>query len=113
MDIDEPTDTNDAADEDLKIVFHAPRGKNMDRPTKCKNHLFMHCANKRSEGYRGRTMNFVFRPTLDWYDEQVQEGRGFEHIRVMPWPAFFSKHSIEVPERPDMGSERRAKEANN
>ncbi|ENH74149.1 hypothetical protein FOC1_g10007315 [Fusarium oxysporum f. sp. cubense race 1] len=113
MDIDEPTDTNDAADEDLKIVFHAPRGKNMDRPTKCKNRLFMHCANKRSEGYRGRTMNFVFRPTLDWYDEQVQEGRGFEHIRVMPWPAFFSKHSIEVPERPDMGSERRAKEANN
>ncbi|KAG7429401.1 hypothetical protein Forpi1262_v009639 [Fusarium oxysporum f. sp. raphani] len=113
MDIDEPTDTNNAADEDLKIVFHAPRGKNMDRPTKCKNRLFMHYANKRSEGYRGRTMNFVFRPTLDWYDEQVQEGRGFEHIRVMPWPAFFSKHSIEVPERPDMGSERRAKEANN
>ncbi|KAL9563254.1 hypothetical protein ACKAV7_012621 [Fusarium commune] len=113
MDIDEPTDTNNAADKDLKIVFHAPRGKNLDRPTKCKNRLFMHCANKRSEGYRGRTTNFVFRPTLDWYDEQVQEGRGFEHIRVMPWPAFFSKHSIEVPERPDMGSERRAKEANN
>ncbi|KAF5667995.1 hypothetical protein FCIRC_9745 [Fusarium circinatum] len=111
MDVDEPAGTDDAADEDLKIVFHAPRGKNMDRPTKCKNRLFMHCANKRSEGHRGRTMNFVFRPTLDWYDEQVQEGRGFEHIRVMPWPAFFSKHHIEVPERPDVGSEKRGKEA--
>ncbi|KAF5628310.1 uncharacterized protein FTJAE_8847 [Fusarium tjaetaba] len=111
MDVDEPTGTDDAADEDPKIVFHAPRGKNMDRPTKCKNRLFMHCENKRSEGYRGRTMDFVFRPTLDWYDEQVQEGRGFEHIRVMPWPAFFSKHLIEVPERPDVGSEKRGQEA--
>ncbi|KAI1045216.1 hypothetical protein LB505_004989 [Fusarium chuoi] len=115
MDVDEPTgadDTaDDAADEDLKIVFHAPRGKNMDRPTKCKNRLFMHCANKRSDGYRGRTMNFVFRPTLEWYDEQVKEGRGFEHIRVMQWPAFFSKHLIEVPERPDVGSKKRGKEA--
>ncbi|KAF5638446.1 hypothetical protein F52700_4382 [Fusarium sp. NRRL 52700] len=111
MDVDEPTGTDDAADEDLKIVFHAPRGKNMDRPTKCKNRLFTHCANKRSEGYRGTTMNFTFRLTLDWYDEQVQEGRGFEHIRVMPWPAFFSKHLIEVPERPDVGSEKRGKEA--
>ncbi|KAF5964137.1 hypothetical protein FCOIX_13558 [Fusarium coicis] len=111
MDVDEPTGTDDAADEDLKIVFHAPRGKNMDRPTKCKNRLFMHCENKRSEGYRGRTMDYVFRPTLDWYDEQVQEGRGFEHIRVMPWPAFFSKHLIEVPERPDVGSEKRGQEA--
>ncbi|CCT73419.1 uncharacterized protein FFUJ_09791 [Fusarium fujikuroi IMI 58289] len=111
MDVDEPTGTVDAADEDLKIVFHAPRGKNMDRPTRCKNRLFMHCANKRSEGYRGRTMNFVFRPTLEWYDEQVQEGRGFEHIRVMQWPAFFSKHLIEVPERPDVGSRKRGKEA--
>ncbi|KAG4276945.1 hypothetical protein FPRO04_07691 [Fusarium proliferatum] len=111
MDVDEPTGTVDAADEDLKIVFHAPRGKNMDQPTRCKNRLFMHCANKRSEGYRGRTMNFVFRPTLEWYDEQVQEGRGFEHIRVMQWPAFFSKHLIEVPERPDVGSKKRGKEA--
>ncbi|CVK96518.1 uncharacterized protein FPRN_12471 [Fusarium proliferatum] len=111
MDVDEPTGTVDAADEDLKIVFHAPRGKNMDQPTRCKNRLFMHCANKRSEGYRGRTMNFVFRPTLEWYDEQVQEGRGFEHIRVMEWPAFFSKHLIEVPERPDVGSKKRGKEA--
>ncbi|CVK98495.1 uncharacterized protein FMAN_12467 [Fusarium mangiferae] len=111
MDVDEPTGTVDAADEDLKIVFHAPRGKNMDRPTRCKNRLFMHCANKRSEGYRGRTMNFVFRPTLEWYDEQVKEGRGFEHIRVMQWPAFFSKHLIEVPERPDVGSKKRGKEA--
>ncbi|KAH7259752.1 uncharacterized protein BKA55DRAFT_688041 [Fusarium redolens] len=110
MDIDEPTDTHDVADEDLKIVFHAPRGKNMDRPTKCKNRLFMHCANKRSEGYHGRMMDFVFRPTLDWYDEQVEEGRGFEHIRIMPWPAFFSKHSIEDPQRSDMGSEKKAKE---
>ncbi|KAI1056009.1 hypothetical protein LB506_009405 [Fusarium annulatum] len=111
MDVDEPTGTVDAADEDLKIVFHAPRGKNMDQPTRCKNRLFMHCANKRSEGYRGRTMNFVFRPTLEWYDEQVQEGRGFEHIRVMQWPDFFSKHLIEVPERPDVGSKKRGKEA--
>nr|RBQ84413.1 hypothetical protein FVER53263_11335 [Fusarium verticillioides] len=111
MNVDGPTGTDDAADEDLKIVFHAPRGKNMDRPTKCKNRLFMHCENKRSEGYRGRTMDFVFRPTLDWYDEQVQEGRGFEHIRVMPWPVFFSKHLIEVPERPDVGSEKRGQEA--
>ncbi|KAF5709024.1 hypothetical protein FGLOB1_6124 [Fusarium globosum] len=111
MDVDEPTGTVDAADEDLKIVFHAPRGKNMDRPTRCKNRLFMHCANKRSEGYRGRTMNFVFRPTLEWYNEQVQEGRGFEHIRVMQWPAFFSKHLIEVPERTDVGSKKRGKEA--
>ncbi|RBA20043.1 hypothetical protein FPRO05_09343 [Fusarium proliferatum] len=111
MDVDEPTGTVDAADEDLKIVFHAPRGKNMDQPTRCKNRLFMHCANKRSEGYRGRTINFVFRPTLEWYDEQVQEGRGFEHIRVMQWPAFFSKHLIEVPERPDVGSKKRGKEA--
>ncbi|KAF9761160.1 hypothetical protein IL306_003938 [Fusarium sp. DS 682] len=94
-DIDEHTDTNAMADEGLKIVFHAPRGKHMDRPTKCKNRLFMHCANKRSEGYNGRTMNFVFRPTMDWYDEQVEEGRGFEHIKIMPWPAFFTKYGLE------------------
>ncbi|KAF4335559.1 hypothetical protein FBEOM_10595 [Fusarium beomiforme] len=108
-DFDELTDTNAMPDEGLKTVFHAPRGKNTDRPTKCKNRLFTHCTIKRSEGYKEETLDFIFRPTPEWYDEQVQEGRGFEHIRVMPWPIFFTKYAIEDPQLVGTGPETQAR----
>lgn len=88
MDVDEqqqppPIQVDDS---DAKIVFHPPRGRT-GRPTKCLNHLY-----KATRGFLrdktrmpGHIMDFTFRPTLEWYNEQMAEGRGFEHISVAPY----------------------------
>ncbi|KAF5667573.1 hypothetical protein FHETE_5631 [Fusarium heterosporum] len=94
MDIDIPADISDVADDALKTVFHAPRGKQTDRPSKCRNRFFQYCSMVKARGDRGKLMEYRFRPTMDWYREQVEEGRGFEHIRVNTWEAIFEKHKI-------------------
>jgi chromo domain-containing protein 1 len=70
------------ADGDLRIVFHPPRATfPLQGPSKCQNHLFESARLARLDPTK-TTMEFNFRPTLEWYDEQRAEGRGFEHINV-------------------------------
>ncbi|KAM0554688.1 hypothetical protein ACHAPJ_006757 [Fusarium lateritium] len=102
MDIDSVSDISDVAnttDEELRTVFHPPRGKQLKRPTLCKNRLFQHCTNERIRGHDRRAMEYRFRPTMEWYGHQVAEGRGFEHIRVTTWEAVFEKYKIDDPKK--------------
>ncbi|KAM0352878.1 hypothetical protein ACHAPU_001760 [Fusarium lateritium] len=94
MDIDITTDISDVADDVLKTVFHAPRGKQTDRPSKCRNRFFQYCSSVKARGDPRKLVEYRYRPTMDWYQEQVEEGRGFEHIRINTWEAIFEKHRI-------------------
>jgi chromo domain-containing protein 1 len=99
MDIDDPMDTSDVTDDALKTVFHPPRGKKMNRPSNCKNRLFQHCSHDKARGNNGKDTEYRFRPTMEWYEQQVEEGRGFEHIRVTAWEAVFERYRIDDPEQ--------------
>ncbi|KAF4463526.1 hypothetical protein FALBO_9651 [Fusarium albosuccineum] len=99
MDLDTPEDPGDTGTEGLKMVFHPPRGKPMGRPTNCKNRLYQHTLREVDRGQPRESMEYKFRPTMDWYRQQVEEGRGFEHIRVTTWEAIFEKYKIEDPPR--------------
>ncbi|KAJ4312277.1 hypothetical protein N0V84_010009 [Fusarium piperis] len=100
MDIDEREEPV-AADPEagLVTVFHPPRGKQMNRPTNCKNRLYQHTVRVAERGENLEWMEFKFRPTLDWYRQQVEEGRGFEQLQVAPWEAVFNKYKIDDPKK--------------
>ncbi|KAF4441375.1 hypothetical protein F53441_12052 [Fusarium austroafricanum] len=109
----EPMDIDAITDMELKTVFHPPRGKQLDRPTNCENHLFQHCTNKKTnKGHRRDPIMYTFRPTTVWYKEQVEEGRGFEHIRITDWQSFFEKSKIDDPTLARTGSETNTNPAN-
>ncbi|KAF5019617.1 hypothetical protein F66182_8363 [Fusarium sp. NRRL 66182] len=95
MDIDDTSDTDNTADEGLRTVFHPPRGKQLNRPTNCKNRLFQHCTNEKIRNRKREAMEYRFRPTVEWYRHQVDEGRGFEHIRVTTWESVFEEYLID------------------
>lgn len=101
MDIDEeeePVEEEDPED-GLVTVFHPPRGKQTNKPTKCKNRLYQHSVRESERGRSQERMEFKFRPTLEWYHPQVKEGRGFEQLQVAPWEAVFHKYKIDDPKR--------------
>jgi chromo domain-containing protein 1 len=92
MAIDEP-DIED--DSDMKMVFHPPRGST-GRPTKCHNLLFK-CTNDslRKPGPNpDNSMDFRFKSTLAWYQEQFAEGRGYEHISLWTFKEFSNRYGI-------------------
>ncbi|KAJ6786910.1 hypothetical protein PWT90_00052 [Aphanocladium album] len=45
-----------------------------------------------------RESEFTYVPTLEWYQDQQDSGRGFEHIHVCSWRAFFEHYKIDDPE---------------
>ncbi|RFU79854.1 hypothetical protein TARUN_2343 [Trichoderma arundinaceum] len=77
-----------------KIIFHPPRGNGQRQFTRCRNRLYEWAQNC-DPNSEGRKFEYVFRPTMDWYGEQCEEGRGFEHIRVLSWCDIFQAYSIE------------------
>ncbi|RTE76459.1 hypothetical protein BHE90_009082 [Fusarium euwallaceae] len=99
MDIDDREEpVEEGLEEGLMAVFHPPRGK-MNRPTNCKNRLFQHAIREADRGNKQEKMEFKFRPTMEWYQQQVEEGRGFEHLQVTPWEAVFNKYKIDDPKK--------------
>lgn len=78
-------------EDNAKIVFHAPRGERMRHigSSKCRNRFYDTARQARMRNPRSTTMEFEYRPTTEWYLEQVEEGRGHDHIRVDSWEAFF------------------------
>nr|WOD46229.1 hypothetical protein [Trichoderma atroviride] len=77
-----------------KIIFHPPSGNNQKSYSKCRNRLYQ-SAREADPKFEGKNFEYVFRPTLDWYEEQCEEGRGFEHIKVVPWEEIFKMHNVE------------------
>ncbi|KAI5457273.1 hypothetical protein BGZ63DRAFT_74729 [Mariannaea sp. PMI_226] len=94
MDIDEPYRADDI--EDIKIVFHPLRGQPSLR-TKCHNRLYRSTKDFLNQYPRkepGDLMEYTFRPTLDWYQEQLAEDKGYEHISVTTWEQFRKRFGI-------------------
>ncbi|KAL7954661.1 hypothetical protein V8C34DRAFT_293733 [Trichoderma compactum] len=77
-----------------KRIFHPPQGHGHYKYTKCRNRLHQ-AARQFDPKMEGKSFDFVFRPTIDWYGEQCEEGRGFEHIKVMAWRDVFQVYKIE------------------
>ncbi|KAM5348562.1 hypothetical protein ACJ41O_008386 [Fusarium nematophilum] len=99
MDIDVPEAEPNTDNACLKMVFHPPRGKQIMRPTECKNRLYQHTQVEIARSQHQQSMEFKFRPTMEWYRQQVEEGRGFEHIRVTTWDAICEMYKIEDTEQ--------------
>ncbi|KAL7823568.1 hypothetical protein V8C26DRAFT_386949 [Trichoderma gracile] len=79
-----------------KVIFHPPRrGNSQPEASKCRNRLY-HEAQQHDPQLEGREFAFTFRPTMDWYSEQCNEGRGFEHVAVVPWYEVFKTWKIDV-----------------
>ncbi|KAL4732543.1 hypothetical protein ACLX1H_001559 [Fusarium chlamydosporum] len=99
MDLDDSMDASDAGDQAPKIIFHPPRGKQLNGQTKCRNRFFQHCAKEKERGASKSALKYKFQPTMEWYKHQVEEGRGFEHISFMTWEEVFAKYKIEDPKK--------------
>ncbi|KAF7543776.1 hypothetical protein G7Z17_g10474 [Cylindrodendrum hubeiense] len=100
MDLDEPEDVEQEDGRETKTIFHPPRGINFPGSTKCQNRLYQHTMEslQRVRDDTEYHMEYTFRPTLAWYREQSIEGRGFEHITVVPWPVIFRRYHLPDPE---------------
>lgn len=101
MDVDNNDGWNDE-DEDVRIIFHPPRGTKL-RPgsrSKCTNRLYEEARLARARAASNPRssspdhMEFKFVPTLQWYEDQVAEGRGFEHINIQTWQDIFNHFQI-------------------
>ncbi|KAK3397069.1 hypothetical protein B0T20DRAFT_248493 [Sordaria brevicollis] len=78
-------------DDDVRIIFHPPRGTKLPPGyrSKCTNRLYEEARLARARSSSDR-MQFKFVPTLQWYEDQVAEGRGFEHINIQQWEDIFN-----------------------
>ena len=96
LDSDVGDDESDTAD-DTRIIFHPPRATKPlpGQRTRCTNKLYesARLARMNQSGIDG-TMAYRYTPTLEWYQEQKAEGRGFEHICVEPCEVIFEILSV-------------------
>ncbi|KAK0634703.1 hypothetical protein B0T17DRAFT_622620 [Bombardia bombarda] len=83
--------------EDTRIIFHPPRGKlQPGRRSNCTNKLYETARLARAgvQVKDSQYMKFTFPNTMEWYEEQRAEGRGFEHINVDSWESIFNLFKI-------------------
>jgi chromo domain-containing protein 1 len=83
---------------DLRIVFHPPRSPLQpppgNRPTSyCHNMLFKRLRQETtgSDGKpaKNESFTYTFPSTMEWYGQQVKEGRDFKHMMVAPYYKVF------------------------
>ncbi|KAL1851649.1 hypothetical protein VTK73DRAFT_9390 [Phialemonium thermophilum] len=110
MDIDAVSaqDEEESDGEHARIIFHPPRGSNLPSGsrTKCTNRLYeaarLAKMQRRESDPNDDYMTFQFGYTLDWYEEQRAEGRGYEHVCVTPWQGIFNRfHITQMSSQPD------------
>ncbi|ATY63159.1 Chromo domain [Cordyceps militaris] len=76
------------------ILFDPPNSSSADS-IPYKNRLYQWAMADRVS----REFEYTYVPTLEWYREQQESGRGFEHIRVLSWKEFFEHYRIDDPEK--------------
>ncbi len=108
MDIDDATTTTppldpakdedeEEEDEDTRIIFHPPRGTTKPHGrggvaarSRCVNRLYEEARLARNRsGWDTEYMRYQFVPTVEWYREQKNEGRGYAHVNVDSWEGVF------------------------
>ncbi|KYK54230.1 hypothetical protein DCS_06187 [Drechmeria coniospora] len=81
----------------MKTVFEPPLAIGLrSRDYSSSNRLYEWAAAQRRNGVRGKS-EYRFRPTMEWYHDQVLEGRGFHHITVTDWKTIFERFHIHNP----------------
>lgn len=76
----------------LRTVFPAPRPATATEPWPICNNRFQEAVSR----HRGsHEIPFTFQPTLKWYGEQVEAGRGLHHIKVSDWQSVFARYKIQ------------------
>jgi len=84
----------DAAD--LKMIFHPPRRPHPEQgaATKCRNHLYEAARLAKMRDNKAHAMEYEYRPTMEWYEDQKAEGRGYEHINIDTWEEILNHFKI-------------------
>ncbi|ROV92011.1 hypothetical protein VMCG_09556 [Cytospora schulzeri] len=102
----EPTSSVAADDsttgDDTRIIFHPPRGSGelgARGSSKCTNDLYEAARLARLREGSPRNMEYTFRPTMEWYNELVSEGRQYEHIFVDEWEKVFAQLGVKQSQR--------------
>ncbi|TLD28470.1 hypothetical protein PspLS_03169 [Pyricularia sp. CBS 133598] len=76
---------------ETKIVFHPPvPDSSFKGPSKCSNRLFEAARLVRVKDKNATHMAYEYRPTVEWYEEQRLEGRGWEHVWVGTYEKLYS-----------------------
>lgn len=79
---------------DMRIIFHPARGSSRLLPrgaSTCTNDLFESARLTRLRDKNATTMRYTYRPTTEWYQQLVAEGRQSEHIMVDCWERIFQQ----------------------
>ncbi|KAL2265368.1 hypothetical protein VTJ83DRAFT_6468 [Remersonia thermophila] len=104
MDIDSPSVGDNGGsvaedeDENTRIIFHPPRGRSSMRGdrvrSECVNRLYEEARLARARDSAATHMTYRYSSTMEWYNQQRAEGRGYEHLNVEPWEEVFKKLRI-------------------
>lgn len=86
--------TND--EETVKMVFNPPSSAPGAPTPKLQNRLCQWAL----DAPDGSDAAFTFVPTMDWYQQQVDAGYGYEHIRATSWKSIFEQYKILDPDNP-------------
>ncbi|KAI1348561.1 hypothetical protein F5Y01DRAFT_291740 [Xylaria sp. FL0043] len=65
-----------------RAIWHPVRRGTGCRGTKCLNHLYETCLQARLRDPKCNRIEYRYRPTQEWWADQVAEGRGCSYIRV-------------------------------
>ncbi|KAJ6440814.1 chromo domain-containing protein [Purpureocillium lavendulum] len=79
-------------------IFQPPSGAGRHSENGSKNLLYAWAEAKLKTGQRGKS-EYTFQPTMQWYQEQLRDGRGFHHIQVSSWEPLFERYAIVDPKR--------------
>lgn len=84
----------EAPEEAQRILFNPPNAGSRN-PKPYTNRLYQWAMAARVP----KESVYTYVPTLEWYRDQQGSGRGFEHVRVWSWKAFFEHYKIVDPEK--------------
>jgi chromo domain-containing protein 1 len=96
---------------DTRIIFHPPRGSGVfgaSRSSRCTNDLFEQARLARLRNGKITSVDFTFRPTMEWYAQLLAEGRQYEHIYVDRWDKVFEQLRIGSKKSRPVGTASRA-----
>ncbi|KXH58302.1 chromo domain-containing protein [Colletotrichum salicis] len=79
-----------------KIIFHPPRAINPTGQSRCENFFYTWVMSLDRRNPRS-AWPYTFRPTTEWYQQQVSENRHFEHLNVASWERVFELIRILPP----------------
>lgn len=88
------TSEHEVPEEAQRILFNPPNVSS-GSPEPYRNRLYQWAMAARV----AKESEYTYVPTLEWYKDQQESGRGFEHVRVWSWRAFFEHYKIVDPEK--------------